>query len=78
MYNALSDSPLVSADSDIQVVRAVLDGHIGRFELLMRRYNNRLYRVARGVLSDQDEAMDVVQESWVAAYRCLESFNGPH
>ena len=77
MYNFLTASPINRADSDIHIVRDVLEGHIGSFELLMRRYNNRLYRVARGVLSDQDEAMDVVQASWIAAYRRLGTFKGP-
>lgn len=66
------------ADSDMQIVQQVLAGDQNRFEILMRRYNNRLFRVARGLLNDQDEAMDVVQESWIAAYQSLASFRGPN
>lgn len=70
-------SQILSKESDFDVVQSVIDGDIGKFELLMRRYNNRLFRVARGLLNDHDEAMDVVQESWVAAYLSLGSFKGP-
>lgn len=37
----------------------------------MRRYNRRIYRTVRGVLSDDAEAEDAVQETWIAAYRHL-------
>lgn len=67
----------IGTDSDLDIVRSVLAGDIARFELLIRRYNNRLYRVAKGLIYDQDEAMDVVQESWVAAYYSLDTFRGP-
>jgi len=69
-------SPVTSTDSDHEIVQQVIAGDIGRFELLMRRYNNRLYRIARSILHDQDEAMDVVQESWIAAYHSLNTFRG--
>lgn len=46
------------------------------FELLMRRYNRRLYRVARAVLRDDDEAEDVVQDAYLAALRGIGAFRG--
>jgi RNA polymerase sigma-70 factor (ECF subfamily) len=46
------------------------------FRLIMQRHNRRLYRVARGVLGDDSEAEDVVQEAYVRAFTNLESFRG--
>lgn len=73
----LDNTERMSPDSDADVVQRVLHGDIGQFEILMRRYNNRLFRIARGVINEQDEAMDVVQESWIAAYNSLDTFRVP-
>ncbi|HKR86453.1 MAG TPA: sigma-70 family RNA polymerase sigma factor, partial [Terriglobales bacterium] len=62
--------------SDQEVVRRVLDGETGLFELIMRRYNQRLYRVARAILRDDAEAEDVMQEAYVRAYEHLGQFAG--
>jgi len=67
----------VDALSDFDVVTRVIDGNTGIFEVIMRRYNNRLFRVARSVLCNSDDAMDVVQESWLSIYRSLDQFRGP-
>ncbi len=41
------------------------------FPVLMRRYEARVYRVVRGLVGDPDEALDLVQETFVAAYLAL-------
>jgi RNA polymerase sigma-70 factor (ECF subfamily) len=54
----------------------VLAGDTALYELLMRRYNQRLYRVARSILRDDDEAEDVMQDAYVRAYQNLARFEG--
>src|SRR3954469_16618154 len=44
--------------------------------MIMQRYSQRLYRVARGVVRDDGEAEDVVQEAYVRAYAALGDFRG--
>jgi RNA polymerase sigma-70 factor (ECF subfamily) len=46
------------------------------FELLMRRHNRALYRTARSIMRDDTEAEDVLQESYLLAYRNLPAFRG--
>ncbi|MBC5783461.1 RNA polymerase sigma factor [Ramlibacter sp. USB13] len=46
------------------------------FELLMRRHNRRLYRVARSMLGDTAEAEDAVQEAYLSGFRSLAEFRG--
>ncbi|HTL43155.1 MAG TPA: RNA polymerase sigma factor [Vicinamibacterales bacterium] len=46
------------------------------FESLMRRYNTRLFRVARAILRDDAEAEDAVQDAYLQAYRKLHEFRG--
>jgi RNA polymerase sigma-70 factor (ECF subfamily) len=67
-----AQSPL----SDEEVVRRVLEGDTGLYEVLMRRHNQRLYRVARSIIADADEAEDVIQDAWVRAYTHLSQFAG--
>jgi RNA polymerase sigma-70 factor (ECF subfamily) len=43
----------------------------------MRRHNRLLFRRTRGVVRDDDEARDVVQEAYLRAYRKLDQFRGP-
>ena len=54
----------------------MLAGDTALYELLMRRHNQRLYRVARAILRDDAEAEDVMQDAYVRAYRNLASFEG--
>lgn len=62
--------------TDQEVIEHVLDGHTGSFELLMRRYNERVYRAARAILRDEEEAEDVMQQAYVNAFTHLRQFNG--
>lgn len=62
--------------SDEAVLDLVRGGDAARFEVLMRRYNARLFRVARSIVGDDDEAEDVVQEAYVRAWTKLEQFEG--
>ena len=47
------------------------------FELIMRRYNQRLYRIARGILHSSIEAEDAVQDTYLHAFEKLADFTGP-
>jgi RNA polymerase sigma-70 factor (ECF subfamily) len=60
--------------SDDQVVDRVLAGEGALFEILMRRHNQRIYRIVRGILGDDGEAEDVMQDAYVRAYQHLEQF----
>src|SRR5205814_400800 len=68
--NSIQNSSL----SDEQVVARVEAGETALYEVLMRRYNQRLFRVVRSILRDDDEAEDVVQDAYVRAYASLHQF----
>lgn len=69
-------APTACQLSDDEVVRRVQAGDTALYEVLMRRYNQRLYRIARSILRDEDEAEDVIQETYVRAYASLHQFAG--
>ena len=62
--------------TDEEVVSRVLAGETALFEIVMRRYNQRLYRLARTILRDDSEAEDVMQDAYVRAYEHLHQFAG--
>jgi len=62
--------------SDQDVVERVLSGETSLFEIIMQRYNQRLFRTIRAMVPDDAEAEDVLQESYVRAYHHLRQFEG--
>ncbi len=72
----LAPEPKSAERPDEEVLVQARAGDVGCFELLMRRHNQRLYRAARAVLRNEDEAEDVVQEAWVRVYEHLGQYRG--
>src|SRR5262245_50029753 len=62
--------------SDEEVVRRVINGERALFEILMRRYNQRLFRVTRAIVTNDLEAEDIIQDAYVRAYEHLNQFEG--
>jgi RNA polymerase sigma-70 factor (ECF subfamily) len=62
--------------ADEEIVGRVLAGEIAAFELIMRRYNQRLFRVARSIVGNDHETEDVLQETYVRAFQHLGQFAG--
>jgi RNA polymerase sigma-70 factor (ECF subfamily) len=54
--------------SDSELLKRARQGHPDAFSTLVRRHDRYLYRVARSVLRDDDEAEDVVQQTYLQAY----------
>jgi RNA polymerase sigma-70 factor (ECF subfamily) len=64
-----------AAASDAELVKRVLARDGQAFRTIMTRHNQRLYRLARGIVGRAWEAEDVVQESYMRAFRSLETFH---
>ena len=64
-----------TALSDEDIVSRVLEGQTALYEVLMRRHNERIYRAARSIVKDEDEAEDVMQQAYVNAYFHLRQFD---
>jgi RNA polymerase sigma-70 factor (ECF subfamily) len=78
MTNA--DRPLrpaqADARTDADLVQAVLSGDASAFEAIMRRHNRLMFRTARGIVRDDAEAQDVVQEAYLRALQYASGFRG--
>lgn len=71
----LSDFGSVAID-DAELVRRALARDGAAFRAIMKKYNQRLYRLARGIVRNDSEAEDIVQEAYVRAFTHLEDFRG--
>lgn len=60
---------------DSKVVERVLEGEKELFEILLRRYNQRLFRVIRSYINSEDDVRDIMQDAYVKAYLKLQQFN---
>jgi RNA polymerase sigma-70 factor (ECF subfamily) len=60
--------------SDSEVVRRVVDGDTALFEILMRRYNQRVYRAVRAILGSDEDAEDTMQQAYLNAFTHLRQF----
>lgn len=64
------------ATDEGDLVRLAQAGDPDAFREIMRRGNQRLFRVARGVVRDEAEAEDVLQEAYVRAFAAIGAFRG--
>lgn len=67
---------VIDARDDSDLVSRARAGDCSAFEAIMRRHNRLLFRTARGIVDDDAEAQDVVQEAYLHAFTDLESFRG--
>jgi len=61
-------------ETDTELIARALRGEQSAFETIMRRHNRLLFRCARGVVDDDAEAQDVVQEAYLRAFASLHAF----
>jgi RNA polymerase sigma factor (sigma-70 family) len=72
---AIADST-VAREDERAIASSIAAGDRLAFECLMRRYNRRLYRLARATLRDRTEAEDALQDAYICAYRSIGQFRG--
>src|SRR5215470_17577203 len=75
---AQNPTPIRDLDAlqDADLVRMAIQRVEGAFRIIMQRHNRRLYRCARSIVRDDNEAEDIVQEAYVNAFSNLASFRG--
>lgn len=59
---------------EMELVARARGGDVAAFTALVRRYENRVYNLAFRMLGDADDAADVAQETFLAAYEGLGRF----
>ena len=73
----LPNATILAADQDLTddlIISRILLGKREYYEVLVRRYNSLFYRTARGILSEQEDIEDVMQEAYIRGFEKLHQF----
>lgn len=73
----LPNAVTLAADTSLAdgtIISAVLNGKRDDYEILIRRYNSMLYKTARGILTDEADIEDVMQEAYIRGFEKLHQF----
>jgi RNA polymerase sigma-70 factor, ECF subfamily len=73
-HRGVEPAPGTTALPDLLLVERARGKEIRAFETLMRRYNQRLFRIARSIVADRDIAETVVQEAYLLAFSDIERY----
>lgn len=71
---AIPDREAEDGEGDDSLVRKTLAGNSGAFDVLVLRYQDRVYNILLGICPSAQEAEDLAQEAFMKAYRGLSSF----
>jgi len=71
-----ADEEVSPAHDDKELVSRVQAGDPVAFRTLFDRYNRRAYAVAFGVVKNQDDALDVMQEAFIKVHKHIGGFQG--
>ncbi|HEX9024576.1 MAG TPA: RNA polymerase sigma factor [Geobacteraceae bacterium] len=72
----MSDERQHISDEDAAMVASWRRGEISSFEALVTKYQKRIFNIAFRIIGDYEDACEVTQDTFVAAYRGVDSFRG--
>ena len=61
---------------DVALVARVRGGDVSAYDLLVRKYERQLFRIAQHITQNREDAEDVMQDAFLKAYEKLEQFQG--
>jgi len=74
--NKMQTANTIVADSipDTELIDRILQGEKNLYSIIVRRYNQRLYKVGMSIINDDAEVEDVMQVTYIKAYENLKKF----
>lgn len=66
----------MNLSDEVDLVRLAVEKDEAAIRTIIGRHNRRLFRVARGIVRNDDEAEDVLQDAYVSAFTSLANFRG--
>src|SRR5690606_24035806 len=57
-----------------EIIEQIKKGEKQLYELIMRKYNQKLYRIARAILKNDSDAEDILQDTYLKAFEKLDQF----
>ncbi len=64
------------ASEEMALVKRALEGDMGAYDDLVRKYQERIYATVYHMTSNHEDANDIAQEAFIKAYQALKSFKG--
>ena len=74
LSNLMKGKKPTDADEDSELVSLCKKGDLGAFEALVQRHQKRMFNIAYRMLGDYDEAANIVQDTFLSAYRGIKDF----
>ena len=68
------DKEVVKALEDDEIIKRVAGGEKNLYALIIRKYNQRLYRIALSIINSKPEVEDIMQTAYIKAYENLDKF----
>jgi RNA polymerase sigma-70 factor (ECF subfamily) len=65
-------------DSDINLINNILNGHTEEYEVLVKRYQTKLYNFLFKLTLSKEDAEDILQEAFIKAYKYLNKYNSKY
>jgi len=62
--------------SEEEIIKKIVAGEKKLYEIIIRKYNTRLYRIGMSIVNDDDEVEDIMQNAYIKAYENLIKFEG--
>lgn len=72
--NIMNTEPAQKELNEVFIIEKVLNGEVELFEILMRRYNELLYRTLRSYITIEADVEDALQDTYIKAYEKLYQF----
>lgn len=69
-----TDTANTNIISDNEIISRILQGEKDLYALLVKKYNQRLYRVGMSIINDDAEVEDVMQVAYIKAYENIKKF----
>ncbi len=76
MSNNIEENKRLTADEDFELTRRCQNGDVEAFEALVEKYQKKMLNTAYRMIGNYEEACEVVQDAFLAAYRALKKFRG--
>lgn len=64
------------ADADLEIVKRVQAGDVAAFDVLIKKYRERLFSVVYNMTSNREDAADLTQDAFIKAFQSIQRFNG--
>jgi RNA polymerase sigma-70 factor, ECF subfamily len=74
--NSVIHPAAIETDDEARLVRAAQRGATDCFEILVTRYERRIFRLAKNVVQNESDAEDVIQDAFLKAFEHIDDFKG--